>query len=556
MDTAVVNAQKVINDTDFCFAWQYTIKTDTVALGEKSSESIKISDQAMDGILADRNINKDLKNYAMSNYPRFSSSYHAEIAGEVVFIQFYGKKIDSDTVAGIAIDVTASKLDEYKIHQLAYYDALTGLPNRQMTKEFLDKEIGKSLRGITKGAVIFIDLNKFKIVNDEMGHASGDMLLKQIAARLKSILRSYDLVGRISGDEFVIVVPDIHKSQECAAIADKILLAFSKPWALRGESVYVGASLGVSTYPDDGKTAEELIRNADIAMYKAKATGTSTYSFYNADTNTAIVHRLKVESNLKKAIKNNELVVHYQPQIDIRNGRLHGLEALIRWNRPGYGLVPPLEFIGLAEESSMILDIGKYVLRQGLSDAKMLAEEANYDGRIAINFSAKQFADTNIIELIHGTLHETNMSPDKLDIEITESTILDINENFLDTVSKLLGTGVTISLDDFGTGYSSLSYLNKLPVSTIKIDKSFVHSMGTDQDIVGDIVSIGHKFGFSVVAEGVETEKQLIQLMAHGCDRYQGYYFAKPLPVHEILSYIKKINSSYTSSTTKWIHRV
>jgi diguanylate cyclase (GGDEF)-like protein/PAS domain S-box-containing protein len=420
---------------------------------------------------------------------------------------------------------------EDRAQHLADHDALTGLPNRRLLEDRLTQALALSYRNRKQTAVMFVDLDRFKTINDSLGHAAGDVLLKEVAVRLAKQLRVGDTICRIGGDEFVIVLPEIKRSSDAANVAQKVIEGLSLPIQVEERDLTVTPSIGISVFPDDGRDAETLIRNSDAAMYHAKETGRCNYQFFTDQMNLAASRRLALENDLRRALQKGELAVYYQPISELKTGGFVAAhEALVRWKHPTKGLVPPSEFIQLAEDTGLILPIGEWVLQEACRWATFIGAEHGL--RIAVNLSARQFSDPRLVDTVSRVLRETGLPAKQLELEITESTMMQQLDVTLNTLQKLNKLGVSIAIDDFGTGYSSLSYLKRLPVDKLKIDKSFIADIPQDKDsnaIVAAILGLAHTLEMHVVAEGVETEAQMEFLQQYRCDFIQGYLVGKPM---------------------------
>jgi diguanylate cyclase (GGDEF)-like protein/PAS domain S-box-containing protein len=437
-------------------------------------------------------------------------------------------------VYGIAKDITERKDAEQRIRHMAFYDTLTNLPNRVLFEERLRMELSQMQKIERQLAVMFLDLDRFKFINDTLGHAVGDRLLQGVTQRLLSIVETCDTVSRISGDEFAIILPDRAGAQEAGQLAQQILAGFTQPLMVDGIELFTTASIGISVYPDDGTDSATLIKNADMAMYRAKELGRNNYQMYTLSMNAHSEERLSLESDLRKALDRDEFVVYYQPQINVHTGELIGVEALVRWNHPKRGMISPGDFIPLAEETGLIVPIGEWVLRTACAQVKAWKESGFPQLRVAVNLSARQFLREDLVEVVARALHDTELAPQYLDLEITESMTMHNVDRAIMILHGLKNLGVHISLDDFGTGYSSLSYLKHFPIHMLKIDQSFVRDITTDPDdaaIASSIIALAHTLNLHVIAEGVETEEQLAYLTGHGCHEMQGYLFSPPVPV-------------------------
>jgi diguanylate cyclase (GGDEF)-like protein/PAS domain S-box-containing protein len=462
--------------------------------------------------------------------------------GAVRYIESQGNVIRDQAgevhrIVVVSRDVTERLVAEERLRHIAHHDLVTNLPNRALLKDRLDQAL-RHARGYRKQvALLFIDLDNFKHVNDSLGHAAGDQLLRELANRFTRCLRPQDTVARQGGDEFIVLIPDLEQREHAAIIAQKILKALAAKVAIDGQELEVTASIGVSTYPDDGDDAELLLKHADIAMYYAKEKGKNGCEFFSAEMDDVLRQRVSMERNLRQALKNNELVLHYQPQIDLASGAIAGVEALVRWQHPELGLIGPQHFIPHAEENGLIANIGDWVLREACRQAKRWQELGYAALRIAVNVSGRQFAQPDFFERVARTLSAAGLDPACLELELTESVVMQNVDHNIATLDKLNQMGVHIAIDDFGTGYSSLSYLKRFPIQKLKIDRSFVRDITTDRNdaaIVNTIVAMAKTLGIAVTAEGVESEEQLAFLRGQDCDFAQGYYFDKPMPAEGI----------------------
>ena len=431
-------------------------------------------------------------------------------------------------------NITERKQAEQKIQKLAYYDFLTDLPNRQLLQDRLKQALAQAHRYQRQVGVLFLDLDRFKRINDTLGHVSGDRFLQTIAERLRECTREADTVARLGGDEFVIVLSAVNRIQDVLNIASGILETVSRPIRLGGHEVFCSTSIGIAVYPMDGEDDEILLKNADTAMYAAKDRGRNTYQFFSEEMNHRAMERMTIETHLRRALRNEELLLHYQPQIDLKSGRIMGVEALVRWNHPTRGLVAPNTFIPLAEESGLIIPVGEWVLRTACAQARTWQEAGFPLQRIAVNLSARQFSQEGLVDMIEMILRETELDPDCLELELTESALMTSTSDAIMTLTDLRVRGIHLSIDDFGTGYSSLSYLKDLPIDRIKIAQEFVRDIPQCEDdatIVEAIIAMGRSLRLQVIAEGVENRDQLEFLKERGCHEMQGYYFSRPLPV-------------------------
>jgi diguanylate cyclase (GGDEF)-like protein/PAS domain S-box-containing protein len=433
-------------------------------------------------------------------------------------------------------DVSAARAMVVQMTHSAEHDFLTGLPNRMLFNDRLSQAITLAPRHNKKVGVLFLDLDGFKHINDSLGHPIGDKLLQSIAKCLVNCVRSSDTVSRQGGDEFVVLLSEMEQSEDAAISALRMLQAVAEPHSIDHHDLHVTTSIGVSVYPDDGKDAETLIKNADTAMYQAKENGRQSYQFFKPAMNVRAVERQSIEENLRRALERQEFLLHYQPKINLRTGEITGAEALIRWTHPTRGPVSPAQFIPIAEDCGLILPIGQWVLREACKQARAWVDAGLPLATMAVNISSMEFRDDGFLESVFTTLKETGLDPKSLELELTESVLMKRAESAASVLKTLRASGVQIAVDDFGTGYSSLSYLRKFPIDALKIDQSFVRQITTARDdttIVTAVISMGRSLNLRVVAEGVETQEELEFLRAHLCDEAQGYYFSRPvLPQH------------------------
>jgi diguanylate cyclase (GGDEF)-like protein len=429
-----------------------------------------------------------------------------------------------------------------RVEYLAYHDGLTGLPNRSMFSKVLNQSINEAQRYERKLAVAFLDLDRFKQINDTLGHEAGDQLLKEVAVRLKGCVRSSDTVARLGGDEFVVLLPELEDEKYAAIVAQKILAAVARPFGLMGQEFRVTASIGICSYPQDGLDEQTLTKNADIAMYQAKAEGKNNFQFYSKKLNANSLERLTLESSLRHALERNEFRLHYQAKRDIASGRITGMEALLRWEHPDLGIVAPMQFIPIAEETGLIVPIGKWVLKTVCLQSISWQRQGLPALSIAVNMTARQFLDEQLLADVASLLTETGMDPHLLEIELNESLLIHNVEKTMRILTGLRGLGVKIAVDDFGTGYSSLATLQRFPLDTIKIDRSLMRDVfGTADDtgLADAIIAMGKSLSLTVVAQGVETKEQAEHLRLHACDELQGFYFKRPLPVDEFTQLLR-----------------
>jgi diguanylate cyclase (GGDEF)-like protein/PAS domain S-box-containing protein len=454
-------------------------------------------------------------------------------------IDFGGKP----AVLGTAFDITERKRAEDQIKSLAYHDALTGLPNRLLFTDRLSLAVTQAARQSHHLAVLFLDIDRFKVINDSLGHTLGDRLLQAVAERLQGCVREADTVARLGGDEFTLLLPGVTQPTDVARVAEKILEALKQPFKMEGRELYCTVSMGISVFPEDGQDAETLVKNADTAMYRAKEQGRDNYQLYTPAMNASAVERLQLESGLRRALARNELEIHYQPVLDLSNGRVHGVEALLRWRHPEKGLLGPSEFISLAEVTGLAVPMSSWILRTACLQARQWQGSLHPRLIVAVNLSARQFQEPDLVETVKSALLETGLPSRCLEVEITETNAMQNAEATIATLRELKALGVRVSIDDFGIGYSSLSYLKRLPIDTLKIDQSFVRDITTDPDdaaIATAVIALAHTLKLRVVAEGVETEEQLAFLTARSCDRMQGYLFSHPLPADECTEFLAR----------------
>lgn len=420
---------------------------------------------------------------------------------------------------------------------LAYHDALTDLPNRTLLKDRLTLALAQARRNEQMLAVMFLDLDQFKVVNDTAGHVEGDKLLQSVSQQLNSVLREGDTVARVGGDEFILLLPKIEQLADATEIAERVLTAVGRTRVIVGHEFNISISIGITLFPTDGDDAETLLTNADIAMYQAKEQGKNNFQFFTPVMNTRIQNRLALENDLRHGLERGEFVVYYQPQLNISTGQIVGVEALVRWQHPERGLVLPMEFIPVAEETGLIVPLGEWVLHAACAQIRSWQEAGLPPLRVAVNLSAREFQQGNLIEAVAGVLEETGLAPEFLQLEITEGVSIQDVDFTIKVMGELKEMGVQIAIDDFGTGYSALSYLRRFPIDVVKIDRSFVCDLtidSTDAEIATTIIVMAHNLGLEVIAEGVETEEQLAFLKQRRCDEMQGYLFSKPVPAEKL----------------------
>ena len=442
----------------------------------------------------------------------------------------------------ITRDITERKHNEQRLQQLAHFDSLTDLPNRVQFIERLEEAMADADRNERLVGIVFLDLDRFKNINDSLGHDKGDKLLREVALRLSGVVRRGDTVARLSGDEFALVLADMGHVDDAIHVTQKILDVFHQPFRVAGYDLFVTASMGISLYPFDDRGAHELLRNADVAMYRAKESGKNNYQFYVAEMTAKVAERLSLENDLRSALERGEFSLNYQPIADCQSGKIVGMEALLRWKHPERGMISPALFIPLAEETGYIISIGEWVLRTACEQCRVWQNMGFPSLYVAVNLSSRQFHQKDLTASIHRVLQETGLNPIHLGLEITEGLIMQQAESSINTLRELVAMGIRISIDDFGTGYSSLSYLKRFPINVLKIDQSFVRDIPKDEDdaaIASTIITMAHSLGLKVVAEGVETLDQLKFMRQHRCDAMQGYYLSKPLALEQFEAFLK-----------------
>ncbi|HEY4776234.1 MAG TPA: EAL domain-containing protein [Candidatus Acidoferrales bacterium] len=434
-------------------------------------------------------------------------------------------------------DVSAARAMSVRMTHSAEHDIVTNLPNRLLLNDRISRSITMARRQNKSLAVVFLDLDRFKYINDSLGHPVGDKLLQSVSRRLLASVRDSDTVSRQGGDEFAILLSEISHPEDAATSAKKLLLSLSAPHSIAGQDLHVDGSIGISVYPQDGEDAETLIKNADTAMYHAKESGRNNFQFFKADMNLKAVERQTLEGSLRGALERKEFLLHYQPKVNLDTGEITGVEALIRWQQPDRGLVPPSQFVPIAEDCGLIVQIGSWVLREACKQAREWQDTGLPFERVSVNISALEFRDTGFVEGVRTTLRETGLDARHLDLELTEGVLMEHAESTASVLRQLKTMGVRLVVDDFGTGYSSLSYLQQFPIDVLKIDQSFIHRITTDPDdspIVSAIIDMGKNLKQGVIAEGIETQEQLAFLKARHCVEGQGYLFSQPVPAAQI----------------------
>jgi diguanylate cyclase (GGDEF)-like protein/PAS domain S-box-containing protein len=469
--------------------------------------------------------------------------------GEAIWVSVSGEPIFDERgrfrgYRGIGREITERKRAEARLEQLARIDPVTGLANRTLLEERLLEAIAQARRRGKGAGVLLIDLDRFKLVNDSLGHHAGDLLLAQVGQRLKACMRQDDTVGRIGGDEFVAVLADLAHAQDAALAARKIVAGFSRPFALAGQEAYVTASIGAAAFPNDGDDAAALLRRADTAMYRAKEASGNAFHFYSADMDEHAASKLRLHTDLRRAFERNEFRLHYQPKVQLASGSIVGMEALLRWQHPARGMVSPAEFIPALEETGLIVEVGDWVIAQARTQLRDWMSGGLQPLPIAVNLSARQFHRRDLDGVIRRLLSEREVPPALLELEITESCLMENPQDAARQLRALRDAGLRISVDDFGTGYSSLAYLTRLPLSTLKIDRSFVNAAISDAGaatIVKMVIDMAQSLRFSVVAEGIETAEHVAFLRRQGCEQGQGYHFGKPVPAAAIAVHLSRV---------------
>lgn len=471
----------------------------------------------------------------------------SEIPVSQVIIAHKGQDRNVEFFSTIARDITERNRAEETIKHMAYHDPLTGLPNRLLLKDRLCQALARGREG--KAAVLYLDMDRFKDINDTIGHPMGDELLKAAAERLENCLREGDTVARQGGDEFTILLPLIDRIDDVMSVIERVLSAFKPPFAIEGQpEFFLTVSMGISIYPDDGEDAETLLKNSDIALYQAKEAGRNTCKFFSKFMNEKIAKRLDFENRLRRALEREEFLLYYQPQIEIATGKVTGMEALLRWQEPEKGLVLPNEFISVVEDTGVIIPLGDWILRTACMQNKAWLDKGLKSVHVAVNISMRQFKQKNFVEKVAGILEQTRLGPEHLELELTESLLMEDVGSVIAMLRKLKSMGIKLSIDDFGTGYSSLAYLKKMPIDVLKIAQPFVHNIAVHSDdiaIATTIIRMGHSLNFEIVAEGVETVEQLELLKRMHCDKIQGFLVSRPLPPEKAVDFLENDSSLF-----------
>ncbi|KRB89115.1 sensor domain-containing protein [Noviherbaspirillum sp. Root189] len=520
--------------------------TQSELLGMRFQDVTHPDDVGTDWALARRMIAGEIDEKSREKRYRHKNGYY-------IWVNLTSSMVRSDSgnpkyYSTVVEDISRRKQIEEELLHLANHDALTSLPNRSLLLDRLSQALVFAERSEEQVAVMLIDLDRFKNINDSLGHDAGDKIIMEIARRLSASVRAGDTIARLGGDEFVIIRPDVVKDDAVAILAQQILEDLSRPLMVQGHEFYPTGSIGISMYPKDGSDGQTLLKNADTAMYRAKDAGRNNFQFYAHEMNSRALDRLKLESGLRRALERNEFVVHYQPQMDIASGRIIGAEALLRWEPPGQAMVFPSDFIPIAEEAGLIVQIGEWVLRTACTQKKAWHDAGiTAPLKVAVNLSARQFKHQDIVKVVSHVLEQTGCRPDWLELEITESVVMENPEAAAATLHKLSDMGVHLSIDDFGTGYSSLSYLKRFPINSLKIDRSFVRDITTDADdaaIAKAVIALAHSLKMRVIAEGVETAEQLAFLREQQCDEMQGYLLSRPVPAATLEELVASTSSN------------
>lgn len=541
--------------------WQMSVPECFVTLSEEALRLFSIEHSEFDGSFSafldivnvvDRENVKNAVDAALFSDARLNVDFRSVVKhGEEFYVNLQGEVITNDageavSMMGAVQDITERKKSEVSMQHQALYDSLTDLSNRRMFEDRLTQAMTTAQREEKLLALCFFDLDSFKMINDNLGHAVGDELLKSVAKRLRSTMRQGDIVARISGDEFAVAIEGLNNVDELEKIVEKIRFRLSQPYRIRGHKIYTSASIGVALYPLDSANRETMLRNADAAMYRAKELGGNCFCYYTYDMNDKARRHLEMEKNLRQALNQNELCLFYQPQFDAQSNEVVGVEALLRWQHPEYGMLPPSKFLSIAEDSGLIFAIGKWVLTKACQDLRSWHNKG-FDGlRLALNMSSRQFMQEGILENISEVLKQVSVDPQYVCIEITENVAMKNIAGAIDMLEQLKAIGLLTAIDDFGAGHSSMNLLQKLPVDTLNIDRSFIMRIADrekDGNAARGIIALAHSLGLKVAAEGVETRTQAEFLKNQNCDVLQGYYFSHPLPASEMENYLLQYQS-------------
>ena len=452
-------------------------------------------------------------------------------------------QVDGAAIVRTIRQAIQRKQAELKLRRMAHYDGLTGLANRDQFRKRLENALATAARRHGSVGLMMIDLDRFKTVNDGFGHQAGDQLLVTVAQRLRLALRKSDRLARLGGDEFTVILENLHSLEEAEGVAQRVIEAVSEPFLVENHEIYITPSIGITIYPGDGDTAESLMKNADAAMYEVKGTGRNGYKFFTPSMHERSGELRRMEAALRLAIEQDEFVLHYQPRVSLQTGRLQGVEALVRWQRPDTTLIPPSEFIPVAEETGLIISLGEWVMQKALAQVRHWLDSGLPATRVAVNISAQQFRKADLASMIAGALKQAGLGGEYLEVEITESLLMEDTAASVTTLQRLKDLGVSIAIDDFGTGHSSLHYLKRFPIDTLKIDRSFIGNLPNDYDdstITTAIIGLAHNLGLTVVAEGVETREQVSFLREKHCDEAQGFLFSAALSTIQLTAYLQR----------------
>ena len=526
----------VVMDADFCVTsvneayCAISGKTETEILGERPpfEALIKADPEVYDAALESLRLNGVWESELWC-----TSDYDEKFAIHISITSIIDQTGRLSQYGAIISDVTQRKKDEEHIRYQANFDTLTGLPNRALFVDRLEQSLAAMARADSKLALLFIDLDGFKLVNDTLGHDKGDDLLCEAGTRIASCTRGGDTVARLGGDEFTVIMPNLHDARDAPVVAQRILDALTKPFVLGGTESFVSGSIGITIFPDDAKLSGDLLKNADAAMYRAKYLGKANYQFFTADLNEQVVERLGIKNGLVKALERKEFKLYYQPKLSLSSGNFESVEALMRWDSPDLGMVPPARFIPVLEETGMVVEVGAWAIQTACAQHQKWVDAGLGQKRMAVNLSARQLRELSFVSVLQNILQDSGMSPEWLEIEITETMLMSDTESAVMSLNVLHDMGIHVAMDDFGTGYSSLSYLKRFPIDTIKIDQAFVAeitSRSDDAEIIRTIINMGKTLNRQVIAEGVETEAQLALLQEYGCDHIQGYLLSRPIP--------------------------
>jgi len=508
---------------------------------------LRIAGSNNDGIWSDPKNEVAIKVIVSSPFWRSWWFYLSFTIGSIIIIiviTLYLTRLNSEIQQRKQAKNELNKKNAFIEHQ-AHYDVLTKLPNRVLFNDRLSQAIKKSKRNDEKFALLFIDLDRFKPINDSLGHEIGDKVLQSIAKRLDNLVRNEDTLARLSGDEFCILMPGLNKVQDASLLAQKVLMSFSEPINVYEHSLYVSGSIGISLYPEDDTNAINLLKYADAAMHKAKQEGRNNFQYYSSEMTVLALEHVVMETNLRQAIQKNEFIVYYQPQIDGRSGKLIGMEALIRWQHPTMGIISPAKFIPLAEETGLIIELDQWVMKTAMTQIVAWYQQGLNPGVLALNLAIKQLQQKNFIDMLVSMLNKTKCQPEWLELEVTESQIMINPKNAIAILNKISDMGIELAIDDFGTGYSSLSYLKKLPIDKLKIDQSFVKDLPSDENDAGisrAVIALAKSLNIKVIAEGVETKAQKEFLVQNDCFNIQGYFYSKPISADEMTAFMQNLS--------------